>query len=429
MTVPNVSAPIWWSCCVCLCLIIGCTGAQEQAGVGTDPAGNPGTMSSAEDATTAQSPTSAESETGTGESQADAPAESDSALRVDGSWWYFRGNAQAQGFVEKRTLPDTLRVVWEFEAERTAFEGSPVLYEGKVVLGDMDGTLWCLDAMTGKKQWSQETDFGFFASPTVSEDGIFIGDSNGVFHCFDWEGNPVWTYEAGAQIDSAANFYKDQVLFGSEDSVLYSLNRKDGKENWQHQTDDQIRCSIVVAQDRTYVAGCDGRLHLVQLEDGSGLGEVPLNAVTGSTPATWGDRVYFGLEDGQFVCIDVQKKEIVWDWRHATGEAAIRSSAAVDGTHVVFGNRASQVVCLNQESGEVVWQYEAERKVDGSPVIVGDRVYVGDGAAMFLVLELSSGELIQEMELSGAVLGSPCVAGNCLIVATDEGMVYCLGSQ
>ena len=269
----------------------------------------------------------------------------------------------------------------------------------------------------------------YIASPTLAEEGIYLGDGDGYMHLFDWDGKEQWQFETRAQIDSAANFFEDNLLFGSQDSVLYCVKRKDGTEVWTHQTDDQIRCSIVVANDRTYVAGCDMRLHLVKLENGEGLGEVPLANVTGSTPATWEDRVYFGLEDGQFTCIDVQKKETIWTWQHESGEAAIRGSASVDGERVIFGTRSSLVVCLKMSDGSKLWEYETDRKVDGSPVIVGNRVYIGEGSGKFLVLNRENGELIQELELSGVVLGSPCVVGNRLIVATDEGMVYCLGSQ
>lgn len=370
-------------------------------------------------------------ESATANSQAKkAGATTNNQKALPDSWWFFRGDAKATGFVPDSKLPEKLEVVWEFESDRSAFEGSPVVATGRVIAADLDGHLWCLDLATGKKTWSIETETSYIASPTLRGDHIFLGDADGIFHCYSAkDGKEIWKYESFAQIDSSANFYDGNVLFGSQDATLYCLDAKTGQEQWKHATDDQIRCSIVVAGDLTYVAGCDGRLHIVNLKDGMGTGEVGLTSVTGSTPANSGDHVFFGLEDGLFLCADVAKKEIVWEWSDPKKEAAIRGSAAITKEVAVFGTRGSQVVCLNLKDGKEIWKQKVDRKVDGSPVIVGSKVYVGDGAGKLLTMDLKSGETLQEIELIGSVLGSPAVVGDKLIVATDEGMVYCLGKK
>src|SRR4051812_33029148 len=55
------------------------------------------------------------------------------------SWPLGRGNVLACG-VAKTTLPDKPELLWKIPIEKGAFDGTPVIAEGVVYLGDMDGT-------------------------------------------------------------------------------------------------------------------------------------------------------------------------------------------------------------------------------------------------------------------------------------------------
>jgi len=343
-------------------------------------------------------------------------------------WLFFRGDGTGQAFIRESRLPASLELLWEFWEPKTSYESSPVVADGKVVVADLDGNIRCLDLQDKRLLWKTETKFGFVASPSIRDGKIFIGDMDGLFRCLDLSsGSVVWEFQANAQIDSTANFHAEHVLFGSYDSHLYCLNRQDGGLVWKHQTDDQIRCSIAIAGDRTAVAGCDAMLHVIDLMSGEGRTKVELSSQTASTPCLVGPRAYFGMENGEFVCADMDERKLIWTWKDEKREAPIRGSAAVTDDRVVFGTRGSRVNCLDRATGELKWQLNAERSVEGSALVVGDRVYIGDSAGNLLVISLDSGELLQKLELSGGIPGSPCLVGDRLLVATQEGIVYCLG--
>ena len=68
-------------------------------------------------------------------------------------------------------------------------------------------------------------------------------------------------------------------------------------------------------------------------------------------------------------------------------------------------------------------------KVDSSPVIVGQRVYVGSTDGRLYSLSLENGEKVWEKQFNGGFVSSPAVAFDKLVVATDRGVVYCLGKS
>jgi len=352
----------------------------------------------------------------------------------DAGWNVFRGNAGSTG-VATTKLPDELEVLWEFEVDKGGFEGSPLIVNDPktnrktVYAGDMDGTLYSLDLETGKKNWATKTPLGFAASPAYQDGKIFIGDIDGFFYCFDDKGKEVWKTETMGEISGGANFYKGHVLFGSQDAKLYLLNVDSGEQVWAHETPDQIRCSTTVAGNRAFVAGCDGFLHVIDLDTGKEIGNVDIKSPTQSTPAALGDQVFFGTEQAEFIAVDWKTAKPTWSFADDDGQASVRGSAAVAKGHVVFGARNRQVYSVNPVTGKKNWATTLKANVDASPIIVGEHVYVGSTDGRFYKLTLASGDKVWEKQFNGGFLSSPAAAFEKLVIATDRGVVYCLGKK
>jgi len=81
--------------------------------------------------------------------------------------------------------------------------------------------------------------------------------------------------------------------FGSQDSALYCVSADRGVLVWKYSIDDQIRCTPTVVDDRAFVAGCDSKLHIIDLTNGQPVGKVDIQAPTGVTPAVAGEHVFF----------------------------------------------------------------------------------------------------------------------------------------
>jgi outer membrane protein assembly factor BamB len=76
-----------------------------------------------------------------------------------------------------------------------------------------------------------------------------------------------------------------------------------------------------------------------------------------------------------------------------------------------------------------LWTYAAKSQVDSSPVLAGDRVYVGSDDGSLLVLRLEDGEELEKFEAGGANTASPAIVSEALVIGTEDGDVYCLGSR
>ena len=224
--------------------------------------------------------------------------DADSKIKPGRDWTMFRGDTLGTGF-SKSKLPEKLELLWTFKVPKGAFESTAAIVDGVVYISDLDGKVYAFGFEERQKgNGSSKSTVGFSASPSVRNGLLFVGDYDGTFYCLDLEGKLKWKHVTEAEINSSANFFKDNVLFGSQDATLYCLDMKTGELTWKYQIEDQIRCSPTVVENRCFVAGCDARLHIVDLDKGKGLTAVDIDGPTMVTPAVVGNSTYFGTEQG-----------------------------------------------------------------------------------------------------------------------------------
>ncbi|HET6883511.1 MAG TPA: PQQ-binding-like beta-propeller repeat protein [Pirellulales bacterium] len=343
-------------------------------------------------------------------------------------WPVFRGDAASRGVAET-TLPDKPAVVWKKSFKDGGFEATAAIVDGMIYVGSFDGNLYAMNLANGEEKWKFHTELGFKAAPAVREGVIFIGDVDGKFYAIDAAtGKEKWSVTSGAEINAGANFYRDKVLFTSQDGGFYCLEPADGKLVWKYSIDNMIQCSPTVVENRGFLAGCDGKLHVVDLDKGVAAATVDIGDPTLSTPAADGDVVYFGTQGGRFLAVDWRQAKVVWTYEPKRTQPLL-SSAAVAGGLAVFGGKDRTVHALKLADGDEAWSFRTHSPLDSSPVVVGSRVFVGGGDGRVYGLDLKSGEKTWEYEAGGRFPASPAVAQDRLVIGNDAGDFFCFGEK
>jgi outer membrane protein assembly factor BamB len=342
-------------------------------------------------------------------------------------WPLFRGNALQTG-VAASPLPEALGVRWTFKA-KDAVESTAAIVDGTVYVGSLDEHLYALDLATGRQKWAYKA--GPIKAPVSVRQGlVYVGDADGLFHCVDAAtGTKRWTFETGAEITSGANFAGDNVLFGSGDETLYCLS-PDGKRLWEFKIQGgPVNGTPAVVGERTFVAGCDSSLHVLDTVKGKEITAVDLGGQVGATVAVAGDRLYVGTMASQVLAVDWNKGEVLWTFEADNRRQPFYASAAVTDSLVVAGSRDRRVYGLDRQTGKEVWSFPTRNRVESSPVVAGTRVYVGSLDGNLYVLNLAKGTELQQLALGSPVSASPAVDGNSLVIGTHDGRVYCLGAK
>ncbi len=357
------------------------------------------------------------------------------------SWATFRNGNQQLG-IAGSTLPDQPELLWDYPAPDGMVAAAAIVGE-QVYVGILHGDLLCLDRKTGKLLWKyrsiddpdpEKFSPGFKASPTVTADMVYIGDEEGMLHAVDRAtGKRKWQFSTGAEIAGSVAVVGEKLIFGSHDSYLYCLHVKDGALDWKFQTMDRVNCSPAISGKYTFVAGCDTRLRVIDIEAGQQTHMIPLGegAYLIASPAVIDNILYVGTHDSRVVAVDWQKGEIVWTYKDPKREQPYHSSAAVTDKFVIVGGQDKQLHCINRTQGTRVWVFAARGQINSSPVVVGDRVFFGSVDGNIYAVGLEDGKERWKYNAGKDVTAAPAVGEGCLVIGTEDskGRIYCFGTK
>lgn len=162
-------------------------------------------------------------------------------LALDGDMLYAGG---LDNFLHAfdRTAPDT-EEVWVFTAE-TGIWGAPIVVDGHVIFGDMDGNVYAVRAISGELLWQASAPGPIVTSAAVSDGVVYIAsegdpgsrDQQWFLTAFNLEdGTQAWQQTPVAGIYTTPVVIGDSVigvLFGDTDELLIAYDKTSGTKQW-----------------------------------------------------------------------------------------------------------------------------------------------------------------------------------------------------
>jgi outer membrane protein assembly factor BamB len=95
-----------------------------------------------------------------------------------------------------------------------------------------------IDARTGIRLWTFQSEGWIWGAATIGENEVFIGSQDKKFYCLDKASGEVkWSYTTGGRIESVASIQNDDVFITSCDGNMYCLHRIDGTLKWKSATE------------------------------------------------------------------------------------------------------------------------------------------------------------------------------------------------
>lgn len=339
---------------------------------------------------------------------------------------YVTGGKNLQAYDAKTGAP-----VWTFTAHGL-IDSSPAVYNGVVWVGSTAGSVYSVNATTGKQICSFKTTGQIESTAVVADLGgtdgtvVYIGD-NGLKAIGPPDAGNLWAIKADdcsmkwkfsafsagpAGVYSQTGFAKDAngrplVIFGSTDNddAIYALDARTGASVWRVQT--MVRHDSDVGAGPTISApGVNGFPDGVVYETGK-------------------DRMVYA--------IDLTTGKVIWTFDILTdspgnnGES--QSVAALVGNQLFLG-WGGGVYDLNAVTGAKIWKVSNLPDVISSPSVSGpanDQVLiVGDMNGGIHGLDLH-GNAVFNIVTSGMILASPAVSGNMAYVGgATAGTFYAL---
>jgi outer membrane protein assembly factor BamB len=165
----------------------------------------------------------------------------------------------SRSHVRRRFLP---RLLWKFHADDEV-NSSPAYGNGMIYFGTNAGSVYAVDAKTGRERWHAHSysHFGrreyFYATPTVAYGRVYIGNTDGTLYAYGARtGHLLWARHAGSYVYTGAAVWRRLVIIGTYDGQLIAYDAATGDVRWQHTAPAAIHGAPSVIDGLVYFSTC-----------------------------------------------------------------------------------------------------------------------------------------------------------------------------
>ena len=348
------------------------------------------------------------------------------------SWATPRGSNTLAGTVTDE-VPKNPKVKWDAVLDGPIL-GDAAIADGMVYVGTVMGTFYALDFETGKERWKIETEDTIDAAPTIGHGKVFIGSTDRFFYCLDQKsGDVVWKYEGadkfvgGGLLMRSPDDKEDWIIVNGYDGICRALRVKDGSEAWLYETAEQINGTPALVNGKTVVlGGCDALVHVIDVTNGKGVNEVPVDAEIIGTVATKGDVVYAANYGNQLVAVDIKEKKPKWIYEDK--DFGFYAAPAVGEKLVFIGSRDKHLHAIDQKTGERAWKFKTGPRIDGGAIVFKDAVVFGSGDGRLYALKEDGSELWR-LDLGEGISSDLAFAKGRIVVGGGDATLFCIEAK
>ncbi|MCX7609293.1 MAG: serine/threonine-protein kinase [Anaerolineales bacterium] len=315
-----------------------------------------------------------------------------------------------------------IKPLWTFQCE-DELRGSPVYYEGMIMVGCYDHNLYALSAADGIMRWKYPTEGAIVGRPAAYDGDIYVCSEDHRLHVVSARtGKVSWTYYTEDRVRGSPRIAEEHVFFGSDDHRLHAVNIRTGRSTWRFETAAPVRSTPFVGTEAVYF-GCEsGDFYAVDFR-----GEVKWHfrakAAITSSPWVAENMVFFGALDGHVYALDAHSGWVIWRFR--MGKGTISSPYYWEGM-LFIGSADHNIYAIDARSAKEIWRFKTDHQVSSSPVIYKDALYCGSADGNLYCLEYKTGRLRWKFSTKGPVIGSPLVYDDVVYVGSNDHFLYAL---
>jgi len=366
-------------------------------------------------------------------------------LQAQSCWPGFRGDAELTG-VSQAEIPEAPELLWNF-ATGDAIKAPPVVCDGVIVVGSVDGNLYGI-TLDGKLKWKINTGNGIEAGALIHAGRVYVANLDGKVMAVELQtGRTLWSYATEGMVMGAPNIWPavpggkadrstensgdaaEVVVIGSYDYYLHGIDAKTGLGRWKYESDNFINGTPAVAEGVAVFGGCDGLLHQVNIADGTLKDRRTVATYVAGSVAVDGNLTWVGDYDGKFTCMDLSSGEEIWSYSDPATDLPFIASPAVGKKHVYIGSRDKYMYCFERKSGALAWKVNTRGRVDASPVLVQDKLVAATMRGDVMIMDAADGKIRWTYELGSAITGNPAVIDGYIITGAADGRIYCFGKR
>ncbi|MCK9159656.1 MAG: PQQ-binding-like beta-propeller repeat protein [Bacteroidaceae bacterium] len=211
-----------------------------------------------------------------------------------------------------------------------------------------------------KEKWLLHTGTGIYNSPVLYKGRIYVGDDQGTMTCYSLSGKKQWIFQSGLRIVGTPAAANGIIVFGSADKNIYGLNARTGKKRWMVTADAPVLGAVTISQGIAYIGASDHTFRAIRVNDGTVVWAY--HGVKGyieTKPLITDEKVIFGAWDNTLYALNRENGKELWKWKEILKDmhyspAAVWPVAAKGKVFITDPQRAITAIDLN--TGATVWR-------------------------------------------------------------------------
>lgn len=206
-----------------------------------------------------------------------------------------------------------------------------------------------------------------------------------------------WTYQSAANVISTPVVLGDEVIFGNQNGLIESLDKKTGKRKWTFQTAGPIFSSPSFSSNKIVLGSADRNIYCIN-SSGKLQWKYPTNASVLGSPLIENNVVYIGGSDHSFRAIDLQTGKLRWHFDSLQGPVV--SKPVINSNTIIFGAWDKNLYALNKNDGNFLWKWNNGSSIINYspaaciPVIKDAVVYVAAPDRYLSAIDIENGKTL-----------------------------------
>ena len=115
---------------------------------------------------------------------------------------------------------------WRFSPDGadSSIVAAPAAANALLYVGDLQGRLYAVDALSGEERWQFQAQGGIYASPIVAGSQVYIATQEGQVYAVDRNtGQPLWELSFGSPINQPLALADGRLYFRTDDGRLHAI--------------------------------------------------------------------------------------------------------------------------------------------------------------------------------------------------------------
>lgn len=289
-----------------------------------------------------------------------------------------------------------------------------------VLVGTTDDRMLTLDLSTGQVTATTQTRGDIMADAALIKTTAYFGSMDGSVYALNAvSGKTLWQSSLGAPIAAPLAVTAGGIYAGDAVGRLTKLNLS-GKQLWQVNLGSPIYASPEVEGKAVFVATFAGKLSALDIKTGKLLWDYTCAAGLVAGPCLCDKLLLIADRAGNVTALDAAGGGAVWT---INLKRTVEANLAAKTDRVLVAGLDGKLTCLALADGRELWSANLGSSCQGGIAIWGDKAFVTTSAGKLLAFSFSEGARLYQQDLGGEAISAPTLTTQGIIVALADGTV------